>query len=242
MPHAVDGRHLGRDTCRSTTAQRADMQPELHQTPLTRTLTRQVAAWAGYQGRGATQLAPQNPTTAGPRKNSPNKAPPATFPRKSSPGAGPSWAQPRKTSPSAAPPAVFSRKSSPSTPQNANFGPLFVRRANFFALTPTIRPSRANFFAHRTQPRGNCETDITTAPESCTKNAQFSPAKAMAVSVPHRHQRAKATMVSDNRVTSPAAPKRGARGRRRGLALEKSHAIRLDEVSIMSENVAIPTV
>ena len=175
-------------------------------------------------------------------KNSPNKAPPATFPRKSSPGAGPSWAQPRKTSPSAAPPAVFSRKSSPSTPQNANFGPLFVRRANFFALTPTIRPSRANFFAHRTQPRGNCETDITTAPESCTKNAQFSPAKAMAVSVPHRHQRAKATMVSDNRVTSPAAPKRGARGRRRGLALEKSHAIRLDEVSIMSENVAIPTV
>ena len=242
MPHAVGGRHLGRDTCRSTTAQRADMQPELHQTPLTRTLTRQVAAWAGYQGRGATQLAPQNPTTAGPRKNSPNKAPPATFPRKSSPGAGPSWAQPRKTSPSAAPPAVFSRKSSPSTPQNANFGPLFVRRANFFALTPTIRPSRANFFAHRTQPRGNCETDITTAPESCTKNAQFSPAKAMAVSVPHRHQRAKATMVSDNRVTSPAAPKRGARGRRRGLALEKSHAIRLDEVSIMSENVAIPTV
>ena len=215
MPHAVDGRHLGRDTCRSTTAQRADMQPELHQTPLTRTLTRQVAAWAGYQGRGATQLAPQNPTTAGSRKNSPSTAPPATFPRKSSPsngppraqprqsspGAGPSWAQPRKTSPSAAPPAVFSRKSSPSTPQNANFGPFFVRRANFFALTPTIRPSRANFFAHRTQPRGNCETDITTAPESCTKNAQFSPAKATAVSTPHRHKHAKATMVSDNRVT-----------------------------------------
>ena len=74
------------------------------------------------------------------------------------------------------------RKTSPSTPQNANFGPFFVRRANFFALSPTIRPSRANFFAHRTQPRGNCETDITTAPENCTKNVQFSPAKAMAVS------------------------------------------------------------
>ena len=71
MPHAVDGRHLGRDTCRSTTAQRADMQPELHQTPLTHTLTRQVAAWAGCQGRGTTQLAPQNPTTAGPRKTRP---------------------------------------------------------------------------------------------------------------------------------------------------------------------------
>ena len=210
--------------------------------PSTRTLTRQVAAWAGYQGRGATQLAPWDPTTAGPRKNSPSTARPAAFPRQSSPGAGPSRAQPRKTSPSAAPPAVFPRISSPNTPENANFGPFFVRRANFFALTPTIRPSRANFFAHRTQPRGNCETDITTALENRTKNTQFSPAKAMAVSVPHRHQRAKATMVSDNRVTSPAAPKRGARGWRRGLALEKSHAIRLDEVSIMSENVAIPTV
>ena len=33
------------------------------------------------------------------------------------------------------------RKSSPSTPKNADFGPFCVRRANFFALTPT--PSRA---------------------------------------------------------------------------------------------------
>ena len=37
MPHAVGGRHLGRGTCRSTTAQRADMQPEFQQTPLMRT-------------------------------------------------------------------------------------------------------------------------------------------------------------------------------------------------------------
>ena len=37
MPPAVGGRHLGRETYRSTTAQRADMQPKLHQTPLTRT-------------------------------------------------------------------------------------------------------------------------------------------------------------------------------------------------------------
>ena len=35
---------------------------------------------------------------------------------------------------------------------------------------------------------------------------------------------------------------RGTRGRRRGLALEESHAIRLDEDSIKSENVAIPTI
>ena len=33
------------------------------------------------------------------------------------------------------------RKSSPNTPKNADFGPFCVRRANFFALTPT--PSRA---------------------------------------------------------------------------------------------------
>ena len=53
----------------------------------------------------------------------------------------------RKTSPSTSPPPAFPRKNSPRTPQNANFGPFFVRRANFVALTPTIRPSRENFFA-----------------------------------------------------------------------------------------------
>ena len=47
----------------------------------------------------------------------------------------------RKTSPSTAPPPAFPRKNSPITPQNANFGPFFVRRANFVALTPTIRPA-----------------------------------------------------------------------------------------------------
>ena len=69
----------------------------------------------------------------------------------------------RKNSPITAPPAAFPRKSSPSTPQNANFGPFFVRRANFVALTPTIRPSRANFFAHEARQRGDIETNNTTA-------------------------------------------------------------------------------
>ena len=63
-------------------------------------------------------------------------------------------AGPRKNSPCTPPPAAFPRKTSPGTPENTNFGPFFVRRANFFALTPTIRPSRANFFAHRTPPMG----------------------------------------------------------------------------------------
>ena len=44
------------------------------------------------------------------------------------------------------------RRNLSSTPQTTDFRPFFVRRANFFALTPTIRPSRANFFAHRTPP------------------------------------------------------------------------------------------
>ena len=65
------------------------------------------------------------------------------------------WAQhrlARKNSPSTALPPAFPRKTSPSTLQTTDFRPFFVRWANFFALTPTIRPSRANFFAHRTPP------------------------------------------------------------------------------------------
>ena len=84
----------------------------------------------------------------------------------------------------------------------------------------------ATNFAHRTQkhgddeinnttahPRhGTAETDVTSAPENCTKNAYFLPAKAMAVSIPHRHKRAKAMAVSNHRATSPATTRRSARG------------------------------
>ena len=42
-------------------------------------------------------------------------------------------------------------------------------RANFFALTPTIRPRRANFFAHEARQDGGIETTITTArPQTAT--------------------------------------------------------------------------
>ena len=89
---------------------------------------------------------------------------------------------------------------------------------NFFALTPTIRPRRENFFAHRTQPRGNCETAITSAAadagqretaitnatEKRIKNAHFPPAKAMSVSSEARPARAKATPVSRERFPMPA--------------------------------------
>ena len=90
-----------------------------------------------------------------------------------------------------------------------------------------IRPSRATNIAHRTQKHsddetnnttahpqhGAAETDDTSAPEKRTKNAHFSPAKAIAVSNPHRHKQAKAIAVSNHRATSPATPRRSARGR-----------------------------
>ena len=138
--------------------------------------------------------------------------------RKNSPSTAPSAALPRKSSPSTAPPLALPRKSSPSKRKNADFG--------------VFRACRANFFAHKAQQRGDIETNnttahpqqgttetcITSAPENCTKNARFSPAKAMAVSIPHRHQRAKAIGVSDKRPTWPTGPGGGARGRRQDLA------------------------
>ena len=152
------------------------------------------------------------------RKNSPSTAPPATLPRNSSP--------------STAPPLALPRKSSPSKRKNADFGVFRACRANFFALTPTIRPRRANFFAHKAQQRGDVETNnttarpqqgsletgITSAPEKCTKNTHFSPAKAMTVSIEARPAPAKATTVSGNRPSWPTGPVCGAHGRRRGLA------------------------
>ena len=93
-------------------------------------------------------------------------------------------------------------------------------RRTFSRSHPYTRQSRANNIAHRTQKNGDVETNnttahpqqgttetaITSAPEKRTKNAHFSPAKAMAVSPPHRHKRAKATMVSDHRATWPTGP------------------------------------
>ena len=54
------------------------------------------------------------------------------------------------------------------------------RRVNFFALIPTVGPRGANFFACMTQPRGDVETDITSAPEKRTKTP---------ISHPHRRWR-----------------------------------------------------
>ena len=79
------------------------------------------------------------------------------------------WAQhrlARKNSPSTALPPAFPRKTSPSTLQTTDFRPFFVRWANYFALTHTIRSSRANFFAHGTPPMGTLKpTTPLHAPE-----------------------------------------------------------------------------
>ena len=69
-------------------------------------------------------------------------------------------------------------------------------QGELFRARTHISPRRVNFFAHRTQPRADCETNdtsaatdagqhetaVTAATEKCAKNTHFSPAKAMAVS------------------------------------------------------------
>ena len=100
--------------------------------------------------------------------------------------------------------------------------------------------------------QGSLETDITSAPEKRTKNALFSPAKAMTVSVEARPAPAKATAVSDNRAAWSAEPDHSARGRRLGqstapvgsndtTATHISHVIYLGHFSRHPKNVAIPT-
>ena len=94
--------------------------------------------------------------------------------------------------------------------------------------------------------QGSLETGIASAPENCTENAHFAPAKAMAVSIearptpakamavsigarpapakatmvstPHRCQQAKATPVSGERAAWSTGPRCDTRGRWRALA------------------------
>ena len=82
------------------------------------------------------------------------------------------------------------------------------------AATDAGKHETAITSAHPQQ--GTYETAITSAPKNRTKNTPFSPAKAMAVSTPHRHKRAKATAVSDKRAAWSAEPDHSARGRRLG--------------------------
>ena len=73
---------------------------------------------------------------------------------------------PRKNSPSKAHPQAFPRKNSPSKPYNAVFRPFFLRRANFFALTPMS--GRAG----RTFSRRNCSTHGEMKPSTPMRGPQ----------------------------------------------------------------------
>ena len=112
-------------------------------------------------------------------------------------------------------------------PRNTAAGRTFSRlhdetppQGELFRACTHTRPSRATNIAHSRHKHGDAETNNTTAhpqqgttetgiasaPNNCTKNAHFSPAKATAVSIPHRHKQAKAITVSHHRTTSPIGP------------------------------------
>ena len=110
------------------------------------------------------------------QQNSPSAGPPPTLPRNNSPNTGLPAAYPRKSSPNAGPPPGHPRKSSPSAPENSVFGHFGLAGRTFsrsrthqaaqgelFRAHAHIKPRRANFFAHKTQPRGDDATNDTTA-------------------------------------------------------------------------------
>ncbi len=142
----------------------------------------------------------------------------------------PTWAAPRRQQDLGAAPGLaiktrptrgFQRPSAKKLAQHAqkhrNWSVLSAL-GELFRAYATKHRRRANFFAHRTHTQGDDETNNTTAqpqhgttetgiasaPGNCTINANFSPAKAMAVSIPHRHKQAKAITVSNHRATSSA--------------------------------------
>ena len=98
--------------------------------------------------------------------------------------------------------------------------------------------AQGNYFAHEARQRGDVETNnttahprqgtletgITSAPENCTKNTHFSPAKAMTVSAQARPARAKATGVSDSQTAWSARPSCAAGGRWRGPDRHQNNA------------------
>ena len=136
-----------------------------------------------------------------------------------------------KNSPNTGLPAALREKTRPARPKTPKLE-CFECAGRTISRLRDETPPQGELFAHSThtqgddetnnttaQPQhGTTETGITSAPENCTKNAYFSPAKAMAVSIPHRYQRAQAITVSNHRTTWPTRPGCGACGRWRGLA------------------------
>ena len=136
-------------------------------------------------------------------------------------GAGPIGA--KKLAPHG-PSSGISAKKLPQQATKRQFWGVLSVQGELFRAHAHIRPNRENFFAHKARQhgdvettnttarpqqgtaetgitsahpqQGSLETGITSAPEKRDKNAHFAPAKAMAVSIPHRYKQAKATTVS----------------------------------------------
>ena len=108
----------------------------------------------------------------------------------------------------------------------SRFDVAWATLGELFRARTRIRPSKARIIAHEARQHGDVETNnttahpqqgtyetgITSAPEKHTKNTQFSPAKAMAVSTRPPHRPTKATTVSNHQATRPTGPGCGARG------------------------------
>ena len=116
----------------------------------------------------------------------------------------------RKSSPSNGPPSSPSAKRLAQRTLKRRNWAVFSPLGEFFRARMHTRTSRATNVAHETRQHGDVETTnttahsqqgttetrITSARANCTKNAHFSPAKAMAVSTGPPHRPAKATPVS----------------------------------------------
>ena len=226
--------------------------------PFMHTLTRQVVAWGSSPtarpSSAWSEPSSPNKTTNGPKADatsastsSPNHDSHPNPPNRRTPHSNSAHNPTRRT------------QNDYTTPQDLTLQPMTP-------LQPLMQASMKPTSPLHAPEQGSLETDITSAPEKRTKNALFSPAKAMTVSVearpapakatavstPHRHKRAKATAVSDNRAAWSAEPDHSARGRRLGqstapvgsndtTATHISHVIYLGHFSRHPKNVAIPT-
>ena len=178
-------------------------------------------------------------STGAPRKNSPGTAPPAAPPPKSSPG----------TAPPAAPP----RKNSPNAPEISVFRPFWACRANYFALSlrhgaagRTIsRTGRSNVATLKPMTPLQPLTQATMKPPSPLQAPQQRPLKP---TTPLQPKNARNTSISHPQRRRRFQPHTWFAGSSCATSRylcahspKKSHVIRLDEVSIKSQNVAIPT-
>ena len=212
--------------------------------PFMHTLTRQVVAWGSSPtarpSSAWSEPSSPNKTTNGPKADatsastsSPNHDSHPNPPNRRTPHSNSAHNPTRRT------------QNDYTTPQDLTLQPMTP-------LQPLMQASMKPTSPLHAPEQGSLETDITSAPEKRTKNALFSPAKAMTVSVearpapakatavsvearpapakatavstPHRHKHAKATAVSDNRAAWSAEPDHSARGATSNIATPHAHA------------------